>query len=79
MSLSEPNVGVDKLSTVLEDRIVRVERVDSDEYVLAHSEDMALVYGGLVSEDGMEACQVMLGDKAARIDPETMEIEYVQA
>jgi len=77
--MSEPDqkLGVDSFSTVSDNQIIKVERIDDDEYVLAHTEDMALVFGGLVSEDGMESCQVMLGEKAARFDPDTLETEYV--
>jgi len=78
MTLSGPNIGVDELSTVADEKLIRVERVSDDEYVLAHTKDAALVFGGLVSENGMETCQVMLGSKAARFDPETLETEYVQ-
>jgi hypothetical protein len=79
MSIQDPNIGVDKLSTVLEEQLVRVERVDDSEYVVAHSDDMALVFGGLVSDEGMESCQVMIDGQAARFDPDTLEMEFVRA
>lgn len=75
----ETDIGVDRLSAVSSGKLVRVERVENSDYVLAHTEDMSLVYGGLVNEDGLEKVQVMLGDEAARFDPETLELEYVSA
>jgi hypothetical protein len=79
MSEPEHSLGVDQFSTVSDNQLIRVERIRDSEYVLAHTEDMGLIFGGLVSEEGMESCQIMIGEKAARFDPDTMEMEYVTA
>lgn len=75
----ETDVGVENLSTVTSGQIVEVQRVQNSDYVLAHSSDMSLFYGGLVSEDGFEKVQVMVDGEAARFDPDTLEYEYVSA
>jgi len=75
----ETDVGVESLSTVTAGQIVEVQRVQNSDYVLAHSSDMSLFYGGLVSEDGFEKVQVMVDGEAARFDPDTLEYEYVSA
>lgn len=72
-------VGVDSLSTIKSGQMITVERVQSSDYVLAHTEDMSLVYGGLVNEKGVEKVQVMVDGEAARFDPDTLELEYVSA
>jgi hypothetical protein len=72
-------VGIDSLSTITSGQIVEVQRVQSSDYVLAHSEDMSLFYGGLVNEQGVETVQVMVDGEAARFDPDTLEFEYVSA
>lgn len=75
----ETDIGVDNLSTVTTDQIVEVQRVQNSDYVLAHSSDMSLFYGGLVNENGFEKVQVMVDGEAARFDPDTLEYEYVSA
>lgn len=75
----ETDVGVENLSTVTSGQIVEVQRVQNSDYVLAHSSDMSLFYGGLVSEDGFKKVQVMVDGEAARFDPDTLEYEYVSA
>ena len=75
----ETDVGVESLSTVTTGQIVEVQRIQNSDYVLAHSSDMSLFYGGLVSEDGFEKVQVMVDGEAARFDPDTLEYEYVSA
>lgn len=79
MSQAQPHdVGIERLRTISGEQLVHVEAISPDEYVLFHTDDFETMYGGKVTEDGLEKHQVMVGDQAVRFDPETLETEFVQ-